>query len=83
MRAPARTTTANPPIAMPTIAPVDIELLCSATGAGAADVVVAAGEDAVTAVGVTVAPVAVVVRVGATSLGKYSIGLNSSVAFCV
>ena len=82
MRAPARTTTAKPPIAMPTIAPVDIELLCSAVTAGAA-VVVAADEDVVTAVGVAVAPVAVVVRVGASSLGKYSSGLNCSVAFCV
>ena len=36
-----------------------------------------------TGVGVNVAPVAVVVRVGATSLGKYSPGLNSTVAFWV
>jgi hypothetical protein len=35
----------------------------------------------VAAVGIAVAPVAVVVLVGSPSLGKYSIGLNSSVAF--
>lgn len=82
MRAPAKAITATPPIAIPTIAPVDKELLCSAVTAGADDVV-AADEDVETAVGVAVAPVAVVVRVGASSLGKYSRGLNSTVAFCV
>lgn len=75
--------TATAPIAIPTIAPVDIPLLFLLdVTASAGPVVVAAGEE-VTAVGVAVAPVAVVVLVGATSLGKYSIGLNSSVAFWV
>lgn len=53
---------------------------------GAAAVVVAAGPvvEAVCTVGVAVAPVAVVVRdAGPSSLGKYSPGLNCTVAFWV
>jgi hypothetical protein len=70
MSAAARTTTANAPMAIPTIGPVprpDFE---------------AVAKDEVDAVGVKVAPVAVVVvRVGDASTGKYSRGLNSIVAF--
>jgi len=70
MSAPASTRTANPPIAMPAIAPVE--------SAGFDAAVVAAGEDDAMAVGVDAAPVD---RVGETSAGKYSKGLNSTVAF--
>jgi hypothetical protein len=77
MRAAARMRSANPPIAIPTIAPVGSEE-DFVTG-GVAEVVVAGG-----AVGAAVAPVYVVVRVklGCRVSGrKDSPGLNSSVEF--
>jgi hypothetical protein len=75
MSAAARITTANAPIAIPTIGPVP------KPGFEATAAAPAVAEDEVDAVGVEVAPVAVVVRVGDASTGKYSRGLNSIVAF--
>jgi hypothetical protein len=75
--AAARTSTANPPIAIPIIGPVPSEECEEDEEAGAVLDVVGG------AVGVAVAPVAVVVRENGTSAGKYCSGLNSVVAFCV
>jgi hypothetical protein len=80
---PASRTTTKAPIAIPTIGPVPRLDLCDAA-TGGADVVAAGADDEVneTGVGVIVAPVAVVVRVGASSLGKtVSPGLKASVVF--
>lgn len=76
IKAAARTATANPPIAIPAIGPAPREVCEDVTGGV---VLVDAGG----AVGVEVAPVAVVVLEKADSVGKYSNGLNANVAFCV
>lgn len=64
---------------MPTIAPVERDDFEDVTTGGV--VVAAAAGLLIMDVGVTVALFGVLVRVGATSLGKYSSGLNSCVAF--
>ena len=60
---------------MPTMGPVT-RPQCEAAA-------VADGVEEEDEVGVDVVPVAVVVRVGRASTGKYCSGLNSIVAFCV
>jgi hypothetical protein len=77
IKAAARMKTKTPAMAIPTMAPVERPEEEEAVTAGE---VLAGGEDeVVTGVGVEVAPVAVVVRVMATSGGKYSPGLKDSV----
>lgn len=73
IKAAARSKTTAAPIAIPAIAPPESFDECDAAA-------VAVGEE-LAAVGIAVPPVAVVVRVGRASTGKYSMGLNSSVAF--
>jgi len=81
MRAAARTITAKAPIAIPTIGPVPSPDFDEVVAEEAAVVV---AEDDPDPVGTDVgAPVAVVVRVGKASTGKYSFGLKAMVAFCV
>jgi hypothetical protein len=71
---PAKPNTARHPIAIPIIPPVDRSFFEDELAVGEVDTV-DVEED--------VAPMAVVPRVGfKVSLGKYSSGLNSSVAFC-
>lgn len=71
MRAPPRSRTAAPPIAIPAIAPVDSEWLDDADGVDVAVVAAAVGDG----VGV------VEEVVGTISEGKYCPGLNINVAF--